>query len=60
METPKELEDLPEENDPEYPQEDKKYFKNKKYVRTDKYKLSDMLYKELELPSIRSAYSNNN
>ena len=62
------LPDLPEENDPKFPQEDALYFKKKKpdkYVRTDKYPLS-VLYKlctllpeEDEFPSILSVYSKN-
>ena len=52
---------LPMENDPKYPQEDATYFKDKKYVRKDKYKLLDLIsfLKEedgYELPSIMSAY----
>lgn len=53
---------LPLINDPKYPQEDRHYFKTKKYVRNDKYtlehlvsllKTSDGTY---ELPSIMSGY----
>ena len=59
------LPDLPEENDPNWPQENECYFsrkKSKKYVRTDKYSLltlyefCKMLPKESKLPTIMSAF----
>lgn len=47
---------LPAENDKKYPQEDKHYFKKKKYVRNDKYTLNSMLFEGLELPELMSAF----
>ena len=60
-ETPaKELEPLPEDNDEDYPQENAAYFRNKKYVRTDKFPLSELAFEGLELPSIATAFPSNN
>ena len=40
---PDDLEDLPQENVPGYPQENAAYFAKKKYVRKDKYKLATIV-----------------
>jgi hypothetical protein len=52
---------LPLMNDPKYPQEDIHYFKNKNYVRKDKYKLSEIVELleengEYNLPTIVDGY----
>lgn len=60
------LPELPEDNDPKYPQEDNAYFKRSRpesYVRTDKYPLSRLyelctkLTEKDDIPSIRSVYN---
>ena len=56
-----ELSEIPDEANPNFPQEDKKYFRNKKYCRKDKYALVGII--ELieigELPSILSMFGGN-
>jgi hypothetical protein len=64
------LEPLPEENNPNYPQENKVYFASKKkvknYVRNDKMSLHDFhviidrvkTYHTKEFPCVREIYSN--
>lgn len=58
---PSPLEPLPLENDPKYPQEDAAYFRDKRYVRKDKYLLTTMVSyfwngNEHCFPSILSGY----
>ena len=53
------LKPLPEDNDPNWPQENAAYFAGKKYTRTDKYLLSEMVALGCPLPTIASIYSNN-
>lgn len=54
---PASLEPLPTDNDKRYPQEDRHYFSNKKYVRTDELPLLRMLYADVKLPSLLSAFT---
>lgn len=57
-ETVQELDPLPDENDLNYPQEDDKYFKTKRYVRTDKYPLSELWDKSIkDFPTITESFS---
>jgi hypothetical protein len=50
------LEPLPEENDPNYPQENKAYFARKRYVRLDKYELSQFIFDDAPMPTIRDSF----
>ena len=50
------LEALPEENNPNYPQQNSNYFSTKRYVRKDKFALEKMLPDSIGLPSIMSAF----
>ena len=45
---PAELVPLPDNNDLSFPQENPEYFSNKKYVRCDKYLLSDFVMKDVD------------
>jgi hypothetical protein len=47
---------LPAVDDKKFPQEDKHYFKKKKYVRNDKYGLDKLLPEGMELPPLSSIY----
>jgi hypothetical protein len=60
---PTALAPLPLVNDPKYPQEDQTYFKNKNYLRKDRYSLARMveflrINDDYALPSILSGYGN--
>ena len=50
------LDPFPEENDKKFPQENKAYFKKKKYCRKDKYSLEWILMLNVEIPPIVSAF----
>jgi hypothetical protein len=47
---------LPEENDMKYPQENPNYFRNKKYVRKDKYELSWLLPNNVVVPELMEVF----
>ena len=47
---------LPTNDDKKIPQENKKYFDTKNYVRKDKYTLDQLLPKEMQLPPLSSIY----
>lgn len=40
------------------PQDNANYFRSKRYLRTDKYPLSTMVYGEIRLPPLMSAFGN--
>jgi hypothetical protein len=53
---PQRLDPLPTENVPSFPQENKQYFRGKRYVRKDKYAFEEILFSGLTLPPIQSTY----
>ncbi len=50
------LEQLPQENDPNYPQENKAYLAKKHYLCLDKHELSDFIFEDVPMPTIRDSY----
>mmetsp|Transcript_3287 Transcript_3287/g.5017 ORF Transcript_3287/g.5017 Transcript_3287/m.5017 type:complete len:198 (+) Transcript_3287:167-760(+) len=52
----RDLVELPDKNVENYPQENRAYFRTKKYVRNDKYLLQKMFHNSLELPTVMSAF----
>ena len=52
---PDSLEPLPDVNDKNYPQENQKYFRTKRYVRKDKYSLEQMI-RDVEVPDLVKLY----
>jgi hypothetical protein len=51
------LDDLPTENDPNFPQEDANYFRRKNYVRKDKYDLAwFFLLKGVKIPQLEDLF----
>ena len=53
---PTTLEPLPQENDSNYPQDNKAYFSQKRYVRLDKYELNDFIFDDAPMPTIRDLF----
>jgi hypothetical protein len=50
------LEPLAQENDPNYPQENKAYFAKKHYVHLNKYELSKFIFEDAPMPTIRDSF----
>lgn len=50
------LEELPDVNDANYPQENAAYFRNKRYVRVDKYELKDFIWDDVAIPPVMATF----
>ena len=53
------LDELPDTNDKNYPQENKAYFEKKNYCCTDKYDLEDFVCNGVDLPSLEKVFQLN-
>ena len=53
---PKNLEPLPIENNPKYPQENKMYFAKRCYIRLDRYELHEFIFQDAPIPTVMQAF----